>query len=177
MFLLCLKGPSLQNTVYPLYRDLRTEYLMISSHEILVNILKYFFVIQKQIILHELQPEDLDKFFKFFIIEVQLIYNAVLVSGVQQSDSVIHIQRERKIAYDITYMWNLKKMIQMNLFTKQKQTHRYKKQTWLPKGRGGRINQESGIIIYTLLYIKQVNNKDLLYSTGNYTQYLVITCN
>ena len=33
--------------------------------------------------------------------------------------------RERQISYDITYMWNLKKkMIQMNLFTKQKETHR-----------------------------------------------------
>ena len=28
---------------------------------------------------------------------------------------------------------------------------------------------------YTLLYVKQVTNKDLLYSTGNYTQYFVIT--
>ena len=28
--------------------------------------------------------------------------------------------RERQISYGITYMWNLKKMIQMNLFTKQK---------------------------------------------------------
>ena len=28
---------------------------------------------------------------------------------------------------------------------------------------------------YTLLYIKEMNNKDLLYSTGNYTQYVVIT--
>ena len=28
--------------------------------------------------------------------------------------------RERQILYDITYMWNLKKKIQMNLFTKQK---------------------------------------------------------
>ena len=38
--------------------------------------------------------------------------------------------RERQILYDITYMWNLKKMIQMNLFTKQKQTHRCRKQTY-----------------------------------------------
>ena len=29
--------------------------------------------------------------------------------------------------------------------------------------------------LYTLLYIKQVINKDLLYSTGNSTQYSVIT--
>ena len=28
--------------------------------------------------------------------------------------------RERQISYDITYMWNLKKMIQINLFTKRK---------------------------------------------------------
>ena len=29
-------------------------------------------------------------------------------------------ERERKISYNITYMWNLKKkMIQMNLLTKQ----------------------------------------------------------
>ena len=38
--------------------------------------------------------------------------------------------RERQISYDITYMWNLKEMIQMNLFTKQKQTHRHWKQTY-----------------------------------------------
>ena len=34
-------------------------------------------------------------------------------------------QRKTNIIH-ITYMWNLKKMIQMNLFTKQKQTHRLK---------------------------------------------------
>ena len=30
------------------------------------------------------------------------------------------------------------------------------------------------INIYTLLYIKQINNMDMLYSTGNYIQYFVI---
>ena len=65
----------------------------------------------------------------------------------------------------------------MNLYTKQKQTHRHRKQTYgykRGKRRGG-INQDLGINIYTLLYIKQITNKDLLYSTGNYTQYFVIT--
>ena len=38
-----------------------------------------------------------------------------------------------------------------------------------------RLTQEFGINIYTLLYIKQITNKDLLYSTGNYTQYFGIT--
>ena len=40
--------------------------------------------------------------------------------------------------------------------------------------RGG-VNWEIEIDVYTLLYIKQVTNKDLLYSTGNSTQYSVMT--
>ena len=34
---------------------------------------------------------------------------------------------------------------------------------------------ETEIYIYTLLYIKSTTNKDLLYSTGNSTQYSVMT--
>ena len=64
----------------------------------------------------------------------------------------------------------------MNFFTKQKEPHRHRKQTLLPKGKGsGMINQEVGINIYTLLYIKQITNKDLLYSKEKYTQQFVIT--
>ena len=37
-------------------------------------------------------------------------------------------ERERQIPYHITYMWNLN-MAQMNLSTKQKQTHRHRQQT------------------------------------------------
>ena len=44
-------------------------------------------------------------------------------------------------------------------------------------GWGGEINQEFGINISIPLYMKQVNNKDLLYSTGNYTQYIIIMYN
>ena len=48
-------------------------------------------------------------------------------------------EEERHTSYDITYMWNLKKMIQMNLFIKQKQkTHRERKQSF------GFTNRESG---------------------------------
>ena len=39
----------------------------------------------------------------------------------------------------------------------------------------GQINQEFGINIHTVLYIYKKTNKDLLYSTGNYIKYLVIT--
>ena len=66
-------------------------------------------------------------------------------------------------------------MIQINLFIKQKHTHRYRKQTYAyQKGKGG-IHWEFGINIHTLLYLKQIANQDRLYSTGNYIQYLVIT--
>ena len=65
--------------------------------------------------------------------------------------------REGQISYDITYMWNLKKMVQMKLLTKQKQSHRCRKQPYgYQEGKGGwgGINWETGIDIYTLLYIK-----------------------
>ena len=64
----------------------------------------------------------------------------------------------------------------MNLFIKQKQTHRHRKQIYgYLRGKGGtEINQKFGINIYILLYVKQITNKDPLYSTENYTQYLVI---
>ena len=65
----------------------------------------------------------------------------------------------------------------MNLFTRQKQTHMKNKLMVTEGDNGGGINQEFWINIYTLLYIKQINNKDLLYSTRNYTQKLVITYN
>ena len=38
--------------------------------------------------------------------------------------------RERQTSYNIAYMWNLKKMIQTKLFTKQKQSHKLRKQTY-----------------------------------------------
>ena len=37
------------------------------------------------------------------------------------------------------------------------------------------INQEFGLNKYIILHIKQINNKDIIYSTGNYIQYLAIT--
>ena len=68
----------------------------------------------------------------------------------------------------------------MNLFTKQKKTHRHRKQTHgYPRGQQGLKDRKISNfgLTYTLLYIKQVNSKNLLYSTGNYTKYLVILYN
>ena len=61
------------------------------------------------------------------------------------------------------------------IYKTETDTQTQKTKLWLPKEKGGRINQEFGINIYTLLHIKQITNKDLLYSTGNYTSHFVIT--
>ena len=66
----------------------------------------------------------------------------------------------------------------MNLFIRQKQTHRHRKQTESSKAKGREwLNQEFEIKIYTLLYIKQITNKVRLYHTRNYAQYLAINYN
>ena len=45
-------------------------------------------------------------------------------------------------------------MIHMSLFTKQKQTHRLRKQTYgYQRGKGEEINWELGVDIYTLLLL------------------------
>ena len=63
---------------------------------------------------------------------------------------LVKLVRQRQILYDITYMWNLK-ILQMDLYTKQKQTHGHGKQSF------GYLREE-----------------DLLYSTQINTQYLII---
>ena len=44
---------------------------------------------------------------------------------------------------------------------------------WLPGGRVVGTVREFGIDTYTLLYLKWITNKDLLYSTGNSAPYSV----
>ena len=58
-----------------------------------------------------------------------------------------------------------------------KQTHRHKEQTCGCQGGGrgeGGIDCEFGVSICKLLHIEWINNKVLLYRTGNYTQYPMI---
>ena len=46
---------------------------------------------------------------------------------------------------------------------------------WLSGERmGERIVRESEMDRYTLLYIKWINSKDLVYGTGNHNQHLII---
>ena len=44
---------------------------------------------------------------------------------------------------------------------------------WLAMGENGESDREFGIDMYTLLYLKWVANKVLLYSIGNSAQYYV----
>ena len=53
--------------------------------------------------------------------------------------------RERQISYDITYMQNILKMIQMNLSTKQKQTHRPREWTYGYQGGRGKGRDRLGV--------------------------------
>ena len=60
----------------------------------------------------------------------------------------------------------------MNLFTKQKQSHRCRKQIYGYQGiKWGGMNWKIGFDIYTLLYIKQVANKSLHNIEGTIQNY------
>ena len=76
-------------------------------------------------------------------------------------------QTEKDKLYYITYMWNLKKMIKMDFLQDKNRLIDIKnkfmvKQTCYQRGKdiGGHINQEFGVNKYTLLQIKQINNKE-----------------
>ena len=69
-------------------------------------------------------------------------------------------------------------MTQMDLSMKQKQTHRHREQTCGCQGvGGGGMDWEFGIRRCKLLYTEWINNKVLLYSTGNYIQYPMMNHN
>ena len=68
-------------------------------------------------------------------------------------------------------------MVQMNLFKSRNRLIDLEDKFMVTRGEGwrGGIAWELGIDMYTLLYSKQITNKDLLHSTGNAAQYSVIT--
>ena len=71
------------------------------------------------------------------------------------------------MSHDIPYMWNLKRN-DTNELTKQKETHRLRKPTHGCWGEG--TVKDFGKVMYTLLYLKWITNKDLPYSTWNSAQ-------
>ena len=76
---------------------------------------------------------------------------------------------EGETRYDSPYVWNLQSNDTNHLITKHKKTHRLRKGNYGCEGRG-RIVKGFRKVMYTLLYSKWKTNKDLLYSTWNFTQ-------
>ena len=77
--------------------------------------------------------------------------------------------RVGEISYDISYMCNIKRN-DTNELTKQKETQRLREQTygWQQGYKWWEgIVREFGMDMRTLLYLKWITNKDLLYRTGN----------
>ena len=69
-------------------------------------------------------------------------------------------QAEKDKYYMMSLICGIRKIVKMNLFTKQKQTHRHRKQTYsYQRGRGGERTWEFEINRCTLSYIKQVNKR------------------
>ena len=64
-------------------------------------------------------------------------------------------KRERQIARDITYVWNLKYDINELVYVTEAESQTWGTDLWLPGGRGGRgqMGWEFGITTGKLLYI------------------------
>ena len=71
----------------------------------------------------------------------------------------------------ISLTCNTKSIVQMNLSTKHKLSHRCRKQDYQGGSEEGGINWETETDIYTLL---QITNKNLPHSTENSIQYFTI---
>ena len=66
----------------------------------------------------------------------------------------------------------------MNAYIKHKQTQTQKTNLWLAKGKAegeGQMRVVGLTDTHSNLYIKQISNQNILYSTENYTHYLIIT--
>ena len=76
----------------------------------------------------------------------------------------------------ISLICRIQNTAQMNLYTKQKQTHGHREQTCDYQGKGGRsvMDGEFGVSRYKLLHLEWTGNEVLLHSTGNYIQSLAI---
>ena len=62
------------------------------------------------------------------------------------------------------------------IHTQKNRLKNFKTKLMITKGEmGGGTKWEVGTDIYTLLYMKRMSSKDLLYSTGKSTQYPVVT--
>ena len=71
--------------------------------------------------------------------------------------------RRRQMPEDTAYMWSPNNNRNELIYKIGRDSQMEKTHLWLPKREvGGGINYEFGINKYTLLYVKLINNKDLL---------------
>ena len=82
--------------------------------------------------------------------------------------------RERQISYDIVYMWNPEESYKWSYLWNQNRVTDIENKLMVTGEGAVRTHRKVGIDTYTLLYITQITNKDLLYSTGNSTQYSIM---
>ena len=66
-------------------------------------------------------------------------------------------------------MWKLKYDTNELFYETETDSQTYRTNFWLPRGRGFGVSRCK----LSILYIEWINNKVLLYSTGNYIQYPV----
>ena len=99
--------------------------------------------------------------------DVVHIYSGILLSHKKEQNNAIYSEMDREIVIlseisqrKINIIWyclyvNPKNnIVQMNLFTEQKELQIQKANLWLPRGKGWvGINWEIGMDIYTLLHI------------------------
>ena len=93
------------------------------------------------------------------------------------SSSKAVLSWERQIPYDITYGWNLNHDTNELTYETETDSQTQRSELWLPRRKSGGMNWEFGISRRKLLNIGWINNKVLLYSTGNYVQYPAINHN
>ena len=76
-------------------------------------------------------------------------------------------------------MWNVKYDTNQCIYNTKTDSQTQRRDLWLPRGREDRGGREwdFGIIRVKLLYIGRLNNKVLLYSTGDYSQHPVTNHN
>ena len=79
-------------------------------------------------------------------------------------------EREKQMSYINTYRWNVEKWYRWSGLQGRNRDTDVENKRMAPKradmggrGGGGRMNWETGIDIYTLICIKQITNKNLLY--------------
>ena len=108
--------------------------------------------------------------------------NWIICRDVDGSRDIIHSevsQKEKKKSHNSAYMW-IQKDGTDNLICKTEieETQMQRTNIWTPRGeRRSGVNWEIGIDIYTLLIlcVKQKNHENILYGSGNSTQFSLVT--